>query len=62
MDFTVIGSAVNLTSRLEGLCRRMGLDVVVTAEFAVHLPNRVSSLGEHKIRGVKGKVEVFGMA
>ena len=34
LDFTVIGPAVNLTSRLEGLCRVLGLDLLVSDTFA----------------------------
>jgi adenylate cyclase len=62
MDFTVIGPAVNLTSRLEGLCGRLELSLVVTEAFANHLPGRFRSLGWYQVRGIEKKVEVFGSA
>ena len=60
LDFTVIGPAVNLTARLEAICTRCGMGLVVTPEFASVIPDRFSSLGMFKMRGVVGEMEVFG--
>ena len=60
MDFTVVGAEVNLTARLEGLCGRLARELVVTGEFAHHLPGRFASLGCFRVRGVEGEIEVFG--
>ncbi len=34
LDFTVIGRAVNEASRMEPLCDRLGVNLVVSEEFA----------------------------
>ncbi len=59
LDFTAIGPAVNLTARLETLARDLGRDLVVSAEFAAHCPEAVSSLGSFELRGFREPQEVF---
>ena len=59
LDFTVIGSAVNETSRIEGMCKALGQDILLSAEFARHFPTRLVSLGRHPLRGVSTPQELF---
>ena len=59
LDFTVIGPAVNLANRLERLAGELGLSVVISKEFARHLPEPLVNLGEHQLRGVRERQEVF---
>ena len=60
LDFTVIGPAVNLTSRLEGLCRTLGLDLLVSDIFAgMCACADYRSLGTHVLPGISRPVEVF---
>ena len=59
LDFTVIGPAVNLVNRLERLAGELGVSVVVSKEFARHLPEPLVNLGEHELRGVRKRQEVF---
>jgi class 3 adenylate cyclase/uncharacterized protein (DUF427 family) len=59
LDFTVIGSAVNETSRIEGMCKALNQDILLSAEFARHFPTRLVSLGEHTLRGVSTPQELF---
>ena len=59
LDFTVIGSAVNRASRLEGLTKALGVRVCASAEFNADCPRPMKSLGKHRLRGVREPVEIF---
>ena len=59
LDFTVIGSAVNRASRLEGLTKALGVRVCASAEFNENCPSPMKSLGKHRLRGVREPVEIF---
>ncbi|MGH6982446.1 MAG: adenylate/guanylate cyclase domain-containing protein [Stellaceae bacterium] len=64
LDFTVIGPAVNEVDRIEKLCEPLGRSVLMSAEFAAaaEQPDRLVSLGEHMLRGVREPREIFGLA
>jgi len=59
LDFTVIGSAVNEASRIEGMCKALDQNILLSAEFARHFPTRLVSLGMHTLRGVSTPQELF---
>ena len=59
LDFTVIGPAVNLAARIEGLCRELGRPVILSKEFAQASGAESESLGKHKLKGLAGNREVF---
>lgn len=59
LDFTVIGSTVNLASRLAGLCSRLDRPLLVSRAFAQQMPDAAESLGVHQIRGLPEPEEVF---
>ena len=61
LDFTVIGRAVNLVSRLQRLCRRFGKAMVFSAEFVRQSGIPALSLGRHEVRGVGEPQEVFAL-
>jgi adenylate cyclase len=64
LDFTVIGPAVNEVDRIEKLCEPLGRSVLMSAEFAAaaQQPERLVSLGQHMLRGVREPREIFGLA
>jgi adenylate cyclase len=52
LDFTAIGPAVNLVSRLEGLCRPLGRSVLISGVLAAETTTALVPLGEHALRGI----------
>src|SRR6266446_227994 len=59
LDFTAIGPAVNLVSRLEGLCRTLGKAVLVSGTFAAETGVSLIPLGTHALRGIASPCAVF---
>jgi class 3 adenylate cyclase len=59
LDFTAIGPAVNLVSRLEGLCRPLGRSVLVSGAVAAEAAATLVPLGEHALRGIAAPCAVF---
>ncbi|MFZ2003743.1 MAG: adenylate/guanylate cyclase domain-containing protein, partial [Stellaceae bacterium] len=59
LDFTAIGPAVNLVSRLEGLCRPLGRSVLISGAVAAETATPLLPLGEHKLRGIAKPCVVF---
>jgi len=59
LDFTVIGPAVNLASRLERLAAETGERVLLSAEVARHVPDRAETIGNHRLRGLPAVQAVY---
>ena len=59
LDFTAIGRAVNLVSRLEGLCKPLQRNVLISGAFAAEATNPLLALGAHELRGIEEPCEVF---
>jgi class 3 adenylate cyclase len=62
LDFTAIGPAVNLVSRLEGLCRPLDRAVLVSGAFAAETTAPLIPLGTHALRGIAAPCAVFTVA
>ena len=62
LDFTVIGPAVNLASRIEDLTKRFGRPMLFSSAFARICPRPLVSLGLQPVRGLSEPEEVFGLA
>ena len=59
LDFTAIGPAVNLVSRLEGLCRPLGRSVLISGAVAAEVGTPLAALGEHELRGITSPCAIF---
>ena len=61
LDFTVIGPAVNMASRLEALTKQLGKPVLLSHAFAdlVKSDFDLERVGEYPVRGFNDPVELF---
>jgi len=59
LDFTVIGPAVNLVSRVEAVAKALNMPIVVSDEFARAYGGPLRSLGTHQLRGLATPHELF---
>lgn len=61
LDFTVIGPAVNMASRLEALTKQLGKNVILSQAFAdlVKSDFDLERIGEFPLRGFNDPVELF---
>lgn len=62
LDFTCIGSAVNLAARLEGLTGKVDRPVVVSDDLARITERPLDALGAFDLKGVDGARSVFSPA
>jgi adenylate cyclase len=53
---------VNLTSRIERVCRDLGRDLVMSEAFASTLARPVSPIGVFEMRGFAGAQRLFALA
>ena len=61
LDFTVMGPAVNLTSRLESMCKSLGAQLTVSNAVAAAHKDKLQSFGVHSVKGVSEPVEIWGV-
>jgi adenylate cyclase len=61
LDFTCIGPAVNLASRLEKVAAKLQRTIVASADFALYAPGEWEDLGRHPVPGIDEMPAVFGL-
>jgi len=59
LDFTVIGPDVNLTSRIERLCRELDRVLIMSEPFVEHLDRPVWEIGAFELRGFSRMQRLF---
>jgi adenylate cyclase len=59
LDFTVIGPAVNLVSRIEAVAKKLKLPIVVSDDFARAYGETLQPLGRHQLRGLATPHDLF---
>src|SRR5258708_40236211 len=59
LDFTVIGPAVNLVSRIEAVAKALNQPIVVSDDFARAYGEPLHPLGRHALRGLATPHDLF---
>jgi adenylate cyclase len=61
LDFTVLGPAVNVASRVQDLCKTLGEPALATESVALCRPDDFTLKGGHAVRGVAEPIKVFAL-
>jgi len=61
LDFTVLGGAVNIASRIEGLTKIIGHRVLATKAIAETNPELFAACGSHEVRSIAHPIALFNL-
>jgi adenylate cyclase len=59
LDFTAIGPAVNVASRIEGLCRELACPVLISEAVATRCTPSLPSVGSYSLRGRASPIALY---
>jgi adenylate cyclase len=59
LDFTAIGPAVNVASRIEGLCRELAVPVLISEAVATRCSSPLASVGSYSLRGSTSPIVLY---
>lgn len=59
LDFTVMGTAVNRTARLESLTKQVGVPLLISKDFKTLTGAPSTYRGEYEVKGIDAKLPVF---
>lgn len=61
LDFTVLGPAVNIAARIEGLCGKLGRPVLFSEAVADRLDEPAERVAGERLKGYDDPVAIFGL-
>jgi len=61
LDFTVVGPAVNMVTRIESLCVELGRALLTSAMFASPCGSKLVPVGRYRLKGIVEPQEIFGL-
>ena len=61
LDFTVIGRAVNLASRIESLCGKLSRRTLASADLAALAGRELPTVGSFELKGLPGEQVVYAL-
>ena len=61
LDFTVMGTAVNRTARLEGLTKELDSPILVSSDFNQQVLNGGKFMGEFSVKGVENGLQAYSI-